>query len=610
MLLYGVNGEPTEHLSYSQVRKLIMAAEWPITMSFGMPGLGGQRSSDTPQSPVPPLGADELFDKLDRNHDGVIDKHEFTQAAKENLFTPAAFALPASSPSPSPPASSNSQEESPGATLQAFTHCFGAVSEPPGRAAEEQMVQLQQQLARRAVTDGQLFAAADENRDNKLNMAEFEKGLSMMGVRPMPGPAELQSLFEMYDTDRDGWIQWKELQDANRLRDAAPLRNRQQPSSSDPLVGEEPSQEPGREPQEGSPEISIPATMGSPAESVLLVPSPSPRPPPMQMLSELSEERSSSVSPNQGHKPAVSSWRMLNLSALDEASETTETCDTPTSILGTPRVPTTPGTPKSRDELLLRLKEAQKELADAQGKFLSLKRKLKQARAEAAKSRAATQQLQVQNEQLVKEHAARDEAEAGSPFGGDDRSMQGRDVSQELADALAGQQIATTQLAEAKLRHARELDLREQDLQQALDELDVVKRQLIVSQRRQHVAEEDSRELREQVALCNQKSAQDARAIQQLTSKLSQLQATVRSLSPERSSIERVAEQHNRAQSTLGTWAATSDVKLLPRTPHAGLQKTEHHLASEKKLSASQRRLAEAQKRLETMKKHAASKRG
>lgn len=63
---------------------------------------------------------------------------------------------------------------------------------------------LHQQLKRRLRTTGQLFFAADKDRDNKLSFKEFERGVAMMGVRPLPSSTDMRDLFEAYDIDGDG----------------------------------------------------------------------------------------------------------------------------------------------------------------------------------------------------------------------------------------------------------------------------------------------------------------------------------------------------------------------------------------------------------------------
>ena len=71
---------------------------------------------------------------------------------------------------------------------------------------------LQKRLSKRGRTLGELFHAADTNRDNKLNFDEFCKGVTMMGIRPMPPITEMRALFDVWDIDNDGWLEWHELQ--------------------------------------------------------------------------------------------------------------------------------------------------------------------------------------------------------------------------------------------------------------------------------------------------------------------------------------------------------------------------------------------------------------
>ena len=66
-------------------------------------------------------------------------------------------------------------------------------------------------LQRKHRTADQLFYASDGNRDNKLNFEEFSRGVAMMGIRPIPLPSEMRALFDSYDKNGDGWIQWNEL---------------------------------------------------------------------------------------------------------------------------------------------------------------------------------------------------------------------------------------------------------------------------------------------------------------------------------------------------------------------------------------------------------------
>ena len=71
---------------------------------------------------------------------------------------------------------------------------------------------LQKRLRKRGKTLGELFHAADTNRDNKLNFDEFSRGETMMGIRPVPPHTEMRALFDLWDSDNDGWLEWHELQ--------------------------------------------------------------------------------------------------------------------------------------------------------------------------------------------------------------------------------------------------------------------------------------------------------------------------------------------------------------------------------------------------------------
>ena len=70
---------------------------------------------------------------------------------------------------------------------------------------------LQQQMAKLHKTDGELFSSGDLNRDNKLTFKKFCRGVAMIGVRPVPTQEEMKLLFEAYDRDNNGYVDWNEL---------------------------------------------------------------------------------------------------------------------------------------------------------------------------------------------------------------------------------------------------------------------------------------------------------------------------------------------------------------------------------------------------------------
>eukprot|EP00658_Telonema_sp_P-2_P021177 TRINITY_DN18421_c0_g1_i5.p1 TRINITY_DN18421_c0_g1~~TRINITY_DN18421_c0_g1_i5.p1 ORF type:complete len:400 (+),score=86.45 TRINITY_DN18421_c0_g1_i5:167-1366(+) len=65
-------------------------------------------------------------------------------------------------------------------------------------------------LSAKLRTSGQLFYAGDTDMDSKLTLDEFNRGLSMMGVREPP--ADLRAVFDSLDTDNDGLIDWHDME--------------------------------------------------------------------------------------------------------------------------------------------------------------------------------------------------------------------------------------------------------------------------------------------------------------------------------------------------------------------------------------------------------------
>lgn len=97
-------------------------------------------------------------------------------------------------------------------------------------------VEVKRQLKLRMRTDGQLFSAADGNRDNKLSFDEFKRGVLMMGVRPSPSESVLRTLFDEYDQDADGWIQWAELHPPHQNNDKRSAHHNPEPAPNAPVV--------------------------------------------------------------------------------------------------------------------------------------------------------------------------------------------------------------------------------------------------------------------------------------------------------------------------------------------------------------------------------------
>ena len=77
--------------------------------------------------------------------------------------------------------------------------------------ADNKITALHRRLKRRCRTAGELFFAGDTDRNDMLSFAEFCKGVAAVGIRPPPSEEELELIFGMYDTSRDGFIQWEEF---------------------------------------------------------------------------------------------------------------------------------------------------------------------------------------------------------------------------------------------------------------------------------------------------------------------------------------------------------------------------------------------------------------
>lgn len=51
----------------------------------------------------------------------------------------------------------------------------------------------------------------DADRGAGVSFHEFEKGVALAGMRPVPAPPALRALFDLFDVDRDGRVSWDEM---------------------------------------------------------------------------------------------------------------------------------------------------------------------------------------------------------------------------------------------------------------------------------------------------------------------------------------------------------------------------------------------------------------
>ena len=55
------------------------------------------------------------------------------------------------------------------------------------------------------------FSMMDADRSDSITYAEFERGVAMCGVRPVPRGEELRALFESFDRNQDGTLSYREM---------------------------------------------------------------------------------------------------------------------------------------------------------------------------------------------------------------------------------------------------------------------------------------------------------------------------------------------------------------------------------------------------------------
>jgi len=73
---------------------------------------------------------------------------------------------------------------------------------------------LRKGLHRRHVVTGQLFSMMDGNRDDRITFKEFQRGVAMSGLRPVPVESEMRSLFESFDVDDGHTVSYREMLNA------------------------------------------------------------------------------------------------------------------------------------------------------------------------------------------------------------------------------------------------------------------------------------------------------------------------------------------------------------------------------------------------------------
>ena len=73
------------------------------------------------------------------------------------------------------------------------------------------IAELREELYEQHVSTGGLYALMDADRDNNISFQEFERGIAMSGIRPVPNRKEMMSLFKSFDLDSDHFLNFDEM---------------------------------------------------------------------------------------------------------------------------------------------------------------------------------------------------------------------------------------------------------------------------------------------------------------------------------------------------------------------------------------------------------------
>ena len=68
----------------------------------------------------------------------------------------------------------------------------------------------------RNVSVSSLFNLMDADKSNSVTASEFQSGLAMGGIRPLPTVEAMKELFKEIDTDNSGSLSWEELHEVPR----------------------------------------------------------------------------------------------------------------------------------------------------------------------------------------------------------------------------------------------------------------------------------------------------------------------------------------------------------------------------------------------------------
>jgi len=140
------------------------------------------------------------FEDIDENRDGVIDRNEFDRFVEES--------------------NRRGDEEIAEESKSETRHSIASPCDDESAAeimydADEgwDVHRLRAELNKRHVTRGQLFSLMDIDRSDTITWREFQRGIAMSGLRPIPPDQILEGLFKSLDSHQNGHISYRELFD-------------------------------------------------------------------------------------------------------------------------------------------------------------------------------------------------------------------------------------------------------------------------------------------------------------------------------------------------------------------------------------------------------------
>lgn len=136
---------------------------------------------------------------FDKDHDGELSMQELEDAVRVFLQQTAATAT--------------KQKQQHLKKAASHSVAGGRLGKLQQHRQHPDVVSLRKKLHHHHVTTGQLFACMDADRSDTISFSEFKRGVAMAGVRPIPAEDHMKMLFDSFDLDGNGRIDYGELRD-------------------------------------------------------------------------------------------------------------------------------------------------------------------------------------------------------------------------------------------------------------------------------------------------------------------------------------------------------------------------------------------------------------